>query len=329
MKEKAMHALRTNVLLAAVALFVIAGAAAAQTYPTKPIRVLIGFSAGGEIDVIGRLVAQKMSEGLGQPIVVENRTGAGGSLAAGEVAAAAPDGYTLLVSTVSHAAIRDLYPNLAFDTVKDFAGISQLTSMPNVLVVAPSQNIRSAQELIDLAKQKPGQLNFASAGVGSGTHMTLEQLRLATGSQFVHVPYKGVPEALTDTAAGRVNTAFAPIGNALGMVKDGRLVALGVSTAVRSPSLPQVPTLAETVAPGLVWDQWTGMFAPAKTPREIVNRLSREVARALASPELRERISNRGSVPKPSTPEEFDVFVRAEVAKVGKVIREGNIRIEY
>jgi len=324
-----MHASRSlAAALAAVALYSLAGTAAGQTYPAKPIRVLIGFSAGSEIDVIGRLVAQKMGEGLGQQLVIENRTGAGGSLAAGQVAGAAPDGYTLLINSVSHAAIRDLYQNLPFDTVKDFAGISQLTSAPNVLVVAPAQNIRTAQELIDLAKQKPGQLNFASAGVGSGTHMTLEQLRLATGIQVVHIPYKGVPEVLADTATGRVNTAFAPIGNALGMVKDGRLVPLGVSTAVRSPSLPQVPTLAETVAPGLDWDQWYGMFAPAKTPREIVNQLSREVARVLASPDIRERIGNRGSVPKPSTPEEFDIFVRAEVAKVGKVIREGNIRIE-
>ena len=314
--------------LAVVALYSLACTAAAQTYPAKPIRVLIGFSAGSEIDTIGRLVAQKMGEGLGQQFVVENRTGAGGTLAAGQVASAAPDGYTLLVNSVSHAAVRDLYPNLPFDTVKDFAGISQLTSAPNVLLVAPSQNIRSAKELIDLAKQKPGQINFGSAGVGSGTHMTLEQLRLATGIQVTHVPYKGVPEVLADTATGRVHTAFAPIGNALGMVKDGRLVPLAVSTATRSPSLPQVPTLDETVAPGLDWDQWYGMFAPAKTPREIVNQLSWEVSRALASPDIKERISNRGSVPKPSTPEEFDAFVRAEVAKVGKVIRDGNIRIE-
>jgi tripartite-type tricarboxylate transporter receptor subunit TctC len=324
-----MHAPRRfATALAAVALYSLVCAAAAQTYPAKPIRVLIGFSAGSEIDTIGRLVAQKMGEGLGQQLVVENRTGAGGTLAAGQVASSAPDGYTLLVNSVSHAAVRDLYQNLPFDTMKDFAGISQLTSAPNVLLVAPSQNIRSAKELIDLAKQKPGQINFGSAGVGSGTHMTLEQLRLATGIQVAHVPYKGVPEVLADTATGRVHTAFAPIGNALGMVKDGRLVPLAVSTATRSPSLPQVPTLAETVVPGLDWDQWYGMFAPAKTPREIVNQLSREVARVLASPDIKERISNRGSVPKPSTPEEFDAFVRAEVAKVGKVIRDGNIRIE-
>jgi tripartite-type tricarboxylate transporter receptor subunit TctC len=195
-------------------------------------------------------------------------------------------------------------------------------------VVAPSQGIKTAAELIALARQKPGQVNFGSAGVGSGTHMTLEQFRLATGIQVVHVPYKGVPEVLTDTATGRVNTSFAPIGNTLAMIKDGRLVPLAVSTAARSPALPDVPSLAEGAVPGLDWDQWYGMFAPAKTPRPVVQQLSREVARVLALAEIRERIGSRGSVPKPSTPEEFDAFVRAEVAKVSKIIRDGNIKIE-
>ena len=316
-------------VFAALVLACFAGAAPAQQpYPGKPIRVLIGFSAGSEIDTIGRLVVQKMGEGLGQQLIVENRLGAGGTLAAGQMASAAPDGYVLLINSVSHAGVQALYPNLPFDTVRDFAGISQLTSAPNVLVVAPSQGIKTAAELIALAKQKPGQVNFGSAGVGSGTHMTLEQFRLATGIQVTHVPYKGVPEVLTDTATGRVNTSFAPIGNTLAMIKDGRLVPLAVSTAVRSPALPDVPTLSEGAVPGLDWDQWYGMFAPAKTPRPIVNQLSREVARVLALPDIKERIANRGSTPKPSSPEEFDAFVRAEVAKVGKVIRDGNIRID-
>src|SRR5688500_2822203 len=293
--------------LIAVALAGACGAAVAQNYPTSTVRVLIGFSAGSEIDTIGRLVCQKLGESLGQQFVVENRTGAGGSLAAGQLASAPPDGYTLLVNSVSHAAIQALYPKLGFDTVRDFAGVSQLTSAPNVLVVAPSQGIRTAQELIAAAKQKPGQINFASAGVGSGTHMTLEQFRLATGIQVAHVPYKGVPEVLADTATGRVHVAFAPIGNVLGMIKDGRLVPLGVSTAARSPALPDIPALAETAVPGLDGAQWYGV---------------------LALPDMRERIANRGSVPKPSTPEEFDAFVRAEVQKVGKVIRDGNIRID-
>jgi tripartite-type tricarboxylate transporter receptor subunit TctC len=313
--------------LAAIALACCCASATAQTYPAKPIRVLIGFSAGSEIDTIGRLVAAKMSEGLGQQLVVENRTGAGGTLAAGFVAAAAPDGYVLLINSVSHAAVQALYPKLPFDTIKDFAPVSQLTSAPNVLLVAPASGFKSVKDLVAFAKEKPGQVNFGSAGVGSGTHMTLEQFRLATGIQVAHVPYKGVPEVMTDTATGRVHTSFAPIGNALGMVRDGRLVPLAVSTSARVPSLPEVPTLAEAGVP-LDWDQWYGLFAPAKTPPQIVSQLSREVARVLTQPDVRERIANRGSVPKPSTPEEFAAFVRAEVAKVGKVIRDGNIRIE-
>jgi tripartite-type tricarboxylate transporter receptor subunit TctC len=197
-----------------------------------------------------------------------------------------------------------------------------------VLVVAPSQGIKSAGELIARAKDKPGEINFGSAGVGSGTHMTLEQFRLATGVKVTHVPYKGVPEVLTDTATGRVNVSFAPIGNTLAMIKDGRLVPLAVSTSARSPALPDVPALAEGAVPGLDWDQWYGMFAPAKTPRPIVNQLSKEVARVLGLPDMKERISGRGSLPKPTTPEEFDAFVRAEVEKVGKVIRDGGIKVE-
>ncbi len=299
-----------------------------QPFPTKPIRVVIGFSAGSELDTIGRLVTQKMAEGLGQQFVVENRTGAGGTLAAAFVAAAAPDGYTLLVNSVAHAGVQALYPKLPFDTLRDFAGISQLTSAPNVLVVAPSQGIKSVKELIALARQKPGGINFGSAGIGSGTHITLEQFRLGADIKVSHIPYKGVPEVLADTAAGRVHASFAPIGNTLALIKDGRLVPLAVSTAARAPALPDVPALAESAVPGLDWDQWYGMFAPAKTPRPIVNQLSGEVARVLGLAEIRERISARGSVPKPSTPEEFDRFLRAEVEKVSKVIRDGGIRIE-
>jgi tripartite-type tricarboxylate transporter receptor subunit TctC len=320
---------RTSIeVLAALALACAPFAAQSQSYPTKPVRVIIGFSAGSEIDVVGRLVSQKVSEGLGQQLVVENRTGAGGTLGAALVAGAAPDGYTLLINSVSHAGVQALYSKLPYETLRDFAGISQLTSAPNVLVVAPSQGIKTAAELIARAKDKPGTINFGSAGVGSGTHMTLEQFRLATGINVTHVPYKGVPEVLTDTATGRVHTSFAPIGNTLGMIKDGRLVPLAVSTSVRSPALPDVPALAEGAVPGLDWDQWYGMFAPAKTPRAIVNQLSKEVGRVLNLPEIKERISTRGSVPKPSTPEEFDAFVRAEVEKVSKVIRDGGIKIE-
>jgi tripartite-type tricarboxylate transporter receptor subunit TctC len=302
--------------------------ALAQSFPSKPVKVLIGFSAGSEVDTVGRLVTQKIAESLGHQFVVENKTGAGGTIAASAAASAQADGYTLLVNSVSHAGVQALYPKLTYDPVKDFAGISQLTSAPNVLLVSPTLGVRTALELVSFAKQRAGGLNFGSAGVGSGTHMTLEQLRLATGINLTHVPYKGVPEVMTDTMAGRVHTCFAPIGNALNLIRDGKLLALAVSTSTRSPVLAQTPTLEETVAPGLDWDQWYGFFAPSKTPRPIIELLSRETAKALALPEIRDRLVARGSVPKPSAPDQFDQFVRDEVAKVSKVIRDGNIRID-
>jgi tripartite-type tricarboxylate transporter receptor subunit TctC len=197
-----------------------------------------------------------------------------------------------------------------------------------VLVVAPTQGIKSVKELLALARQKSGQINYGSAGVGSGTHITGEMFRLAAQLNVSHVPYKGVPELLADTVTGRIHFSFSPIGNTLPFVKDRRLVPLAVTTTVRSPSLPEVPTVAESTIPGFEWDQWYGLFAPAKTPRAIVNQLSKEMARVLALPDIRERLAIRGSVPKPSTPEQFDRFVRAEVEKVTKAIKAGGITIE-
>jgi tripartite-type tricarboxylate transporter receptor subunit TctC len=261
-------------------------------------------------------------------VVVDNRTGAGGTVGGAIAATAAPDGYTLFFNSVSHTASQALYSKLPYDTLRDFAGVSQATSAPNVLVVAPTQGIKSVKELLALARQKSGQINFGSAGVGSGTHITGEMFRLAEQLNVSHVPYKGVPELLADTVTGRIHYSFSPIGNTLPFVKDRRLIALAVTTTVRSPSLPEVPTVAESAIPGFEWDQWYGLFAPAKTPRAIVNQLSKEMARVLALPDIRERLAFRGSVPKPSTPEQFDMFVRAEVEKVTKAIKAGGIKIE-
>ena len=315
-------------VMAALALLGAPGAQSQQQFPNKPVRMIVGFTAGSEIDVIGRILSQAMSDSWGQRVVVDNRSGAGGTVAGAIAAGAPPDGYTLFFNSVSHTASQALYAKLPYDTLRDFAGVSQATSAPNVLVVSPAQNIKSAKELVALARQKAGQINFGSAGVGSGTHITGEMFRLAAQLKVSHVPYKGVPELLADTITGRIHYSFSPIGNTLPFVKDRRLVALAVTTAVRSPMLPDVPTVSETVIPGFEWDQWYGMFAPAKTPRAIVNQISREMARVLALPDIRERIAIRGSVTKPSTPEEFDKFVRAEVAKVSKAIKDGGITIE-
>jgi tripartite-type tricarboxylate transporter receptor subunit TctC len=309
-------------------LFSAVCAAQPQQFPTKPIRMIIGYTAGSEIDVVARLVSQEMSEKWGQRVVIDNRTGAGGTVGGAIAAGAAPDGYTLFFNSVSHTASQALYSKLPYDTLRDFAGVSQATSAPNVLVVAPTQGIKSVKELFALARQKSGQINFGSAGVGSGTHITGEMFRLAAQLNVSHVPYKGVPELLADTVTGRIHYSFSPIGNTLPFVKDRRLVALAVTTTVRSPSLPDVPTVTESAIPGFEWDQWYGLFAPARTPRSIVNQLSKEMARVLALPDIRDRLAIRGSVPKPSTPEQFDKFVRAEVEKVTKAIKAGGIKIE-
>ena len=319
---------RTAGALVATAMLAALGVAQAQPYPTKPVRMIVGFTPGSEIDVVARLLNQEMSENWKQRVVVDNRTGAGGTVAGAIAATATPDGYTLLFNSVSHAASQALYPKLPYDTLRDFAGVSQATSAPNVVLVAPSQGIKSVKELLAAVRQKGGQANYGHAGVGSGTHITGEMFRLAVQLNVTHIPYKGVPEVLADTATGRIYYSFAPIGNALSFVQDRRLVALAVTTAVRVPSLPDVPTVAESGIPGFEWDQWYGLFAPAKTPRAIVNQLSREMARILALPTIRERLAVRGSVPKPSTPEEFDKFVRVEVSRIGKAIRDGGIKLE-
>lgn len=301
----------------------------AQTaYPARPVRLVVGFTAGSEIDVVARMLAQEMGDKWGQRVIVDNRAGAGGTVAGAIVVGATPDGHTLYFNSVSHTASSTLYPKLAYDPVRDFTPVSQATSAPNVLVVAPSQNIRTVKELIALVQQKPGQIHFGSAGVGSGTHITGELFKSAANLNVVHTPYKGVPELLTDTVTARIPFSFSPIGNTLGFVKEKRLAALGVTTLARSPSLPDVPTVSEAAIPGFEWDQWYGMFAPANTPRAIVGLVAAEMARVLALPELSNRLAVRGSVPKPSTPEQFDKFVRAEVAKVSKALKAAGVKLE-
>ncbi len=313
-------------LFAACTLLSAACAAQAQTFPTKPIRLLVGFTPGSEVDVIGRMIAHEMTEKWGQRVVIDNRPGAGSTVAGAIVTAANADGYTLFFNSVSHAATPALYPNATFDTLRDFAGISQATSLPNVLIIAPSAGIKSVKELIAMVKQKGG-INYGHAGVGSGTHITGELFRQMAGLELSHIPYKGVPEVITDAMTARLNFAYAPIGNTLPFIKDKRLVALAVSTAARSPALPDVPTIGEAGLPGYVFDHWYGMFAPAKTPRPVVNQISQEVARVLNIADVKSKISARGAVVKPTAPEEFDKFVRAEVEKITKVMKAGGVKI--
>ena len=318
-----------NVLGLLSACFVMhhAHAQSATAFPTKPIRVIVGFTAGSEVDVIGRMIAHEMGEKWGQRVVVDNRPGAGSTVAGAIVAAANADGYTLFFNSVSHAATPALYPKAPFDTLRDFAGVTQATSLPNVLIIAPSAGVRSMKDLIALVKQKPG-MNYGHAGVGSGTHITGELFRQMAGIELTHVPYKGVPEVITDAMAARLNYAFAPIGNTLPFIKDKRLAALAVSTAARSAALPDVPTIGEAGLTGYVFDHWYGLFAPAKTPRPVVNQLSQEVARILNLPDVRDKITIRGAAIRPTKPEDFDQFVRTEVAKITKVMQAGGVKIQ-
>jgi tripartite-type tricarboxylate transporter receptor subunit TctC len=312
-----------TLLFAAAAL---AGAAPAprsdvESYPARPIRVVIPFTPGSNSDMLARLIGPKLLERWGQQVVVDNRPGAGGSIAGGIVASAVPDGHTLLLSSSAFATSAALGLKLPYDPLRDFAGVTQVASTAQVLVVGTGLGIRSAKELVALAKQKPGQVNFASSGVGSGTHYAGELFKLAAGIDVVHVPYKGTPEALTDTMTGRMHYYLSPVMPAMPLVKSGRLLALGVTTSERVPLLPDVPTLAEAALPNFRYDGWFGMWAPGKTPRRTIDLIAREVGRILALPDVGEKIVSQGAAPKSGSPAELDQLVRSEVETRAKVLK--------
>ena len=243
-----------------------------QVYPARPIRIVVPFTPGSATDFFARLIGPKMMESWGQQVVVDNRPSAGGVVAGDIVARAAPDGHTLMLTSSAFAGSAALYSKLPYDSIKDFAGITQIASNPNMLVVAPSLGVKTLKELIALARQKPGQLNFGSAGIGSGIHYTMELFNLAAGIKAVHVPFKGSPEVVTETAAGRLHYSFVPMPPSIPFVKSGRLLGLAVTTATRSHMLPDVPTVAEAAIPGFEYDGWFGLLAPSATPRAIVNK---------------------------------------------------------
>jgi tripartite-type tricarboxylate transporter receptor subunit TctC len=302
----------------AVALL-IAAVASAESFPNKPFRILVPFSAGSATDILARLIGPRMLEHWGEQVIVDNRPSAAGIIAGEIVAKAAPDGYTLLLSSSAFAGSAALGLKMPYDSVKDFAGITQIVTTPLVVVVAPSLGVKSLKELIALAKSNPGKINFASSGIGSGTHYASELFRLAAGIDTVHVPYKGTPEGLNDTIAGRIEYYIAPVLPTIPLIKSERLLALATSGTERMAMLPDVPTIAEAALPGFVYDGWFGVFAPAKTPRTIINSLAKEIARIMALAEVKERIASLGAVVKTSTPAEFDKLVRSEIAKRAEV----------
>ena len=299
-----------------------------QNFPSKPIRLIVPFTPGSATDLLARRIATKMSDNWSQQVVVDNRGGAGGTLGTGIVAKATPDGYTLLVHSIAFAMSAALYSKLPYDPVKDFACVSQIVISTSLLVVSPALGVKSVKELIALAKQKPGQLTYASSGVGSGTHLNGEQFRFAADIDVVHVPYKGVPEPLVDTMTGRIHYFLTPLVPALPFIRDGRLLPLAVSTPRRTPVLPDVPTIAEAALPGYEFQSWFGVFAPAGTPRLVVEQISREIARIVELPDIKKQMVNQGEEGRASTPEEFTQFVRAEIDKIGKIVKQAAIRIE-
>ena len=313
--------------LAALA-FIAAPHAAAQGYPERPIHFLVPFTAGSGTDIIGRTLGQALSTALGQPIIVENRPGAGGTVGAGQVARSAPDGYTLLVHSAGHVANPAIYTSLPYDTVKDFACITPLASLPNVLVVPPQRGWKTVKDMVDKAQASPGALNYGSAGVGSATHMNAEIFRQAAKFDAVHVPYKGTPEAMTETAAGRIDFFFAPLSSALPLIKDGRLQALAVGTAVRSPLLPNVPTTIEAGYPHSDYIFWVALLAPAATPKALVDKLNADVVKALGTPAVKERLEFLGAEPMPMSAAACDAFLKSEVARMAGVVKSAGIKAQ-
>lgn len=323
-----LHTIPAAALLAALTIPAHAQPDPAADYPAKPIRIVVGFTPGGGPDITARFIAQKLTESWKQQVVVENRPGAGGTVAANLVANATPDGYTLLSVSSAHAVAAAIYAKLPYDTRKDLAGITLSATSKYLLVVPPSLGAKSVRELLAMARARPGQLNFSSAGVGSGTHFAGELFKSMAAVDVVHVPLKGIPEALTETVTGRVQFFMAPIANAVNLVRDGKLLALGVSSAGRDPLVPDVPTIAEAGVPGYDSILWFGLLTSSKTPRPVITKLNREVVRILSDPDVKTRWTPIGLDPRPTTPEEFDKVIADDIATFTRLARAGNIKAE-
>ncbi len=308
-------------LLIAAAAVLVAATSAAQTYPSKTIKIVVPFTAGSATDIMARVVGEKLQAAWGQPVVVENRPGAGGTLGATQVAKGEADGHTLLVVSTGHVVNPVLYSNLQYDTLGDFSGVTPLASLPSVLVVGAGSPYKTVAELIAAARAKPGVLNYASAGVGSATHVNAEKFRANANLQVTHIPFKGTPETIVEVSSGRTDFMFTPVLASIPSIRDNRLRALAVSTAKRSSALPNVPTVAESGLPGFAFDFWIGMLAPAKTPKPVVAKINAEVARILALPEVKERMATLGAETMPMSPEQFDAYIKDEYTTLGAVMR--------
>jgi len=315
-------------LLLALPLLLHAAGPLAQGFPARPVRIIVAFSPGGVTDVIARTVSAKLAEIWGQPVVVENRPGAGGSIAAAVVAKAPADGHLLLVHSSGYAINAALNPNLPYDPRRDLVDIAPLAGQPMLLVVAPNSGITTVEALVARARALPGQLHYGSAGIGSGAHLNAEKFRMATGVEVVHVPYKGGAEAIQDTIAGRLAFTFNTITLALPHIRNSRLVALGVSSAQRSELLPKVPTIAEAGVPGFEFSFWNGLWGPGALPAELVEKISKDVARVLVTHDVREQLARLGAEPMSMPPTEFARFVRSEIEDAARIARAAGITLQ-
>ena len=312
-----------------LALALLAGSANAQTYPSRPVKVIVPFPPGGTTDIVARLVAERLGPTLGQPAVIENRAGAGGAVGAAEIARAAPDGYTLGLATVStHGVNPAINPKLPYDALRDFTPISNLASVPNVVSAHPSLGIFDLRQLVERAKANPGKITYASAGNGSLSHMLGELFKVSTGTDLLHVPYKGVGPALNDTLGGQVNLLFDNLPSSLPYIQSSKLRALAVSSPARLDALPGVPTFAEAGVPQLNDPSWFGLVGPAKLPEAVLARVHDAVTKALSAPEVRARMQNVGAVPSGNSPKEFAAQIRREIERHKRVAEESGIRIE-
>jgi tripartite-type tricarboxylate transporter receptor subunit TctC len=303
--------------------------AAAQTYPARPIRIVVPYPAGGTSDILARSLGEKLTGSLGQPVVVENKPGANGNLGADFVAKSPPDGYTLLLADIGALAISpSVYPNLPFDPVRDFAPVTMVAYSPHILVVNPAVPVNSMQELVALAKSKPGKLNFAISGVGGAPHLAGVEFARRTGVKWEYIPYKGGAQAIADVAGGQADVTLNGMLATYPLVKGGRLKLLAVSSARRMNAIPGVPTIAESGLPGFETGSWQGVIAPLDTPREIVARLNAEIGRILATPEMRDKLGNQGADVRTNSPDEFAAFIRTEKDKWAKLVKEADVKFE-
>ncbi len=319
-----------NILKLSLSIFalIFAATASAQSFPTKPLKIIVPFPAGGTVDFFARVISTKLSEALGQSVLVENRAGAGGNIAAEAVAKAAPDGYTLLMGSEIIAINTSLYSKIGYDPVKDLAPITLVGTVPNILIVHPGLPVNSVNDLIALAKKTPGKISFASTGQGTSTHLSSELFKLMANIDMLHIPYKGGPPAIADLISGQVNMMFINMPTGITHVRSGKAKIIAVSSIKRVSQLPDVPTVDQAGVKGFETSAWSGLYAPAGTPADIINRLNAEVVKILKQPSVREQLMAQGAEPVGDTPEEFSRFTLAEISKWAKIIKISGAKVD-